>query len=471
MGGVLLALWAVSAGAQTAPDGDAAAARTAEFPLDLPAAIERALLGNRTLRQAELNIRAGALEVQRADAAFDLRLIPSGAVSGGEAVDTTTYGLTLAKRVRWGGDVSVGGSYSRLEVDGAPDTHAARVGVRLDQPLFRGAGALVQLEPLRQAEVRLLRAERALESAKADVVLAVIERYEDLRRAARQLQADTEALARLDGLARVTASRERQGRATRLDGLRVEEQRGRLRTRITAGEEDLAAQRRAFAELLGDPPDFRYELSDPPLLAPDLPAPDEALAIALSNRLDYAESLQNVRDAQRGAAIARRNRLPDLRVLARIERFDDGPRPGDAAGLDETAWLIGLGSGADLLGRGAELDHRQAGVATASALLETEAVTARIRREVLDRLGACRRAWQDDAVAAHHAGLARQRLELAGRLYALGRVDHMALADAEDAAQAAENARLAAAAEAAIAGYRLWRALGTLTDPPEALKP
>lgn len=454
-----------------APAGDAATAAPAPEPLDLPGAIQRALERNRTLLGIQIAAESSELGVQREHTTFDYRLTPSGSVGGDDDSRTLGYGLTLARRITWGTDISVGAAATRLDADGPTDTHAGRAVVRVDQPLFRGAGRFAQLEPLRLAEGRLQRSRRMIETTKADLSLSVAERYENLLRLQRLIASDEQTLARLERLTRVTAVREHQGRATRLDTLRVDLQRGQAQTRIAANREDLQAAQRAFADLLGDDPGHAYVLVPPPQVRLDLPTEEAAAATALSNRLEYADALCAVEDAQRGQRLARRNLVPDLRLSTQVERRSDGPRAGDAWALDDTAWLVGLSSAGDLFNRADHIAYREAALDTTSAALDAELVRSRILREVSDELGAYRRAWQEQEIEERNLLVAQRRRRLAERLYEQARADNTAVADAEEAYFAADNARNRATANASVAAYRVLRALGTLIEFPEDLKP
>jgi outer membrane protein TolC len=439
--------------------------------LDLPGAIQRALEQNRTLLGVQVSAEASELGVQREHTTFDYRLTPSSSVGGDSDSRSLGYGLNLARRITWGTDISVGAAVTRLDSDGPADTHAGRAIVRVDQPLFRGAGRFAQLEPLRLAEGRLQRSRRLVETTKADLALSVTERYENLLRLQRLIASDEQTLARLDRLTRVTAVREHQGRATRLDTLRVDLQRGQVQTRIAANREDLRASQRAFADLLGDDPGQAYTLIPPPQVRLDLPPEETAIATALSNRLEYADALDTVEDARRGQILARRNLAPDLRLSTQVERRSDGPRAGDAWALDDTAWLVGLSSGSDLFNRADPIAFREAALDSTSTALDADLVRSRIQREVSDELGAYRRAWQEQEIEERNLLVAQRRRRLAERLYEQGRADNTAVADAEEAFFAADNSRNRASANASVAAYRVLRALGTLIEFPEELKP
>ena len=95
----------------------------------------------------------------------------------------------------------------------------------------------------------------------------------------------------------------------------------------------------------------------------------------------------------------------------------------------------------------------------------------RIVREVRDALSAYTRAQAESDIAAQNLAIARQRLDLAQRLFVRGRTDNISVTDAETAYLLAQNDDNSAAAEASVSGYRVLRALGTLIEAPADLKP
>lgn len=432
--------------------------------IDLPTAINRALAQNRELASRARGVRGAELAAASAKAEFGWRVQPVVAAERSKEEDRIRYGLDLGRKLRSGLDLSGGPSVEHTDSDAGADRETV---LRLDarQPLFRNFGALVQAESVIAAERRIQTVRRELEQQKAELVLRVIEQYETLIRLERQIAADEAALARYDRLYRLTRARERQGRATRVDTLRVDLRRGEATARLEANRERLSSLRRDFAELLGEDPDRVYELEPPPLFE-ITPAPDEqAVATALSNRLDYAQVLQEYADAQRGQRIARRSLLPDIVLIGRAE--SRATEDGD----NSETWSIGISGNTDL-NRTRDL----AQVEQAAISLERARDAVRIRelaivREVQQSASAYRQARLDVDIAERNYIVAEQRARLTRRLFELRRADNQSVTDAEDELAAAETRRYAARAEASIAGYRYLHALGLLVESPPDLRP
>ena len=274
----------------------------------------------------------------------------------------------------------------------------------------------------------------------------------------------------MDKLYRLTKARELQGRTTRVDTLRVDLQRGQAMLRLTNSVERLRTAQQELAELTGASLDTEFELAEIPRLEYGEEGVDSLMAVAFSNRLDYAQALDDVNDRERQVAIARRRLLPDLVLVGRVGRTGEGDSLSEAMSLDEDSWFAGIALESDLNTSAdrAMLAIRQSDrTASGTSLRVTELAIA---RDVQQRASDCRRAGSELQIAERNVKLARGRVELARRLFDLGRADNFSVTDAEQAFVEAENGMLAAGSEASLAVYRLLHALGTLTEIPGELR-
>lgn len=436
----------------------------AQETLDLPTALNMALAQNRDLAQRARSLQSADLGLASAKAEFDFSIRPEGGISRTQDEDRYGYGLAIGKKFLPGAEIQAG---PRIDWTDSDDGVNQRTSWQVDfrQPLFRNFGPLVQGENVVQARQRVRSARRDFEQQKADLLLRVVEQFENLIRLEHQIAAEVASLQRLDKLYRLTKARERQGRATRVDTLRVELRHGEARSRLEADRERLSSQQRDFAELLGQPPDTQFTLSPPPLLDLQLPPAADAVALALSNRLDYAQALQDYSDTVRGEKIARRGLLPDISLLARYEAYDNSK-----AGSDDL-WSLGLSGDTDLNQTRERSQLGQALIARESARENVRIRELSITREVQQQTSAYRRALEELAIAERNHQLAYQRTKLARRLFELGRGDNFSVTDAEEALNDAVTQRLVARAEASIAGYRYLNTVGTLIEAPADLRP
>lgn len=453
-----------SAEEQSAADQNAADREEIARSLALPNAIRLALEHNRHLAVASLQVEARRLDPAAAATDFSWLLRPEGELLFTEDQPEGRYGLEASRRFTPGTEIRAQGGAFR-SADMATGEWRGYATVGLSQPLFRNAGREAQTEGITLATEGLLAERRRWEAQRADLVAEVAEAFELLVRLEAEMAFNERSAGRMDRLTALSRARERQGRTTHVDVLRAELQLGEARARVANGRERIAAASEDLAELIGAPAGTVFRLEAPPMLEPEIPVSTDAVAIALSNRMDYAQVLQDLSASRRQTRLARRGLWPDLSLVTRVERYE--------ADYDdeEPRWFAGVSTDSDLFRKRERIALQQAEIGERSAA-ETIALRERtIVREVQQALARCRRARTELELAERNGNLARTRVELASRLFDAGRGDHFSVTDAEAAYATAETARLAARAESTVSAYHLRRTLGTLVEHPDDLKP
>jgi outer membrane protein TolC len=314
-------------------------------------------------------------------------------------------------------------------------------------------------------------ARRTLEMGQADMVVSVVEAHEDLLRLQRQVERDRKAVERLERFARLTAVRERQGQATHIDTLRSELRLGDARLRLSGTEQQIKTRRSEYADLLGFAPEEELAALPAPRVAVTVSNADEAVASAFSNRLDYAQILQDQEDAARGLAIAGRGLLPDLSLVSRYDRTGEGASWSEANRLGADGWFVGLALSSDFPPRLERAAYGQAEVRKESMALKVESLRFAISRQVREALQVYQRSEAEIPIAERNHEAAAKRARLARRLFEIGKGDSLSVADAEDEFRDAEANWLNAQAAASVAAYRVLRVAGTLLEYSDDLKP
>lgn len=231
--------------------------------------------------------------------------------------DAQSLDVELTREVKWGGSFRLEGSLTRSRIQYAEvePLHLGDYGVSYSQPLWGGRGRRVATEGLVSAELSYLGATRRLVEREMQLVVDVTRSYHDTVRA-RELIAINET-ARQRAEQRLTLARLRleEGLITPIDVKRAE---GDLRDReseVISAEESFQSTRDSLFFLLGLPLDARLDVTaavpgfDP--IEVDL---DEAVAEAISNRLDLAAARDSVELADLAVDVARSNARPRLDV-------------------------------------------------------------------------------------------------------------------------------------------------------------
>jgi outer membrane protein TolC len=347
---------------------------------------------------------------------------------------------------------------------------SGRIGIQINQPLFRNAGALVNIEAIARAESAEKEGLRLLEMRKADTVVSVVVAYVDVLLLNGRMASAEAAAVRMERLRRLTKALERQGRTTHVDSLRVELQYGETLAEYESVKDRYESRMKDLAELLGQDIDTVFALEPVPLVEEELPDAAQALLIAMENRLDYAQVLADEVDSERTVRIGRKRLWPELRLVTRYERFGEGEDTDAAVDLNESVWFVGLSTDTDLRREEEHLALSQALVGKEMASKNIEILGQAIERQVEQLLSAHGQAIEEVKIRGRNLELARARRELARRLFEMGRGDNFSVTDGENAYMAAEIQFLQAQSAVTVTGYRLRRALGTLIEAPLDLK-
>lgn len=468
-GAVSVCLAVVLLAANTASWGNAyATAEITPHSINLDEAINIALSNNPTLKQFQLSSQGSQLSIGSAETEFQLSATPQSGVTIDDSGDSSGfYGLRLSKRTGYGGEVAVSGVDDSLFNEDGGSSYT----VSFSQALFRNAGALINQENIVRAEQSYLSAQRNLELSKSRTVVAVVDAYEQVLRLQQQLKADEQALARAESLLKLTRAKERLGRTTRIDTLRVQLQEGETVSRTSNTKEQLSAAKRTLSELLGWNNALLPTLQPAPLFTVDYTSLDDATTTALANRLEYAQVQQQHDDALRATRIAKRGLKPSLRLVAQYDHNDSDLFVDEAFNSSRNSWTVSLVSDTDFNRNREKLEYKQTLLAESRSLQDIRAQYLAIGREVEQALLAYQRAHKELSVLKGNLQHAQARLTLARKLFRVGRTDGFSVTDAEQAYFSAQSRWLSGRSEASINGYRLLQATGTLIESPSHLKP
>jgi outer membrane protein TolC len=443
----------------------------AQQEISFEQAVGYAMKQNRDLALLRLSAESSGVTVEDEKGRFKFGFTPEGALNKTDGTRVSTYGLSAARKTVLGTDLKAEGQVSETEYDGGTNLYRDTVTVSLEQPLLRYAGVLVNRESLTAAESRLAAARREIELKKTDLVVQIAEVYEEQLSLQTEIELESMTAKRLEKLFKFTHAKERQGRATRADSLRAEIKLGESQLRIGRIQERLEAVRSDLAELLGFPPDVEFKVVPYPLPAIPVDGVGTAVAVALSNRLDYAQVLQDCKDAERGLRIARRGLLPDIRLTTSYQKSGEGDSGSAASKLDDNVWFFGLTAKSELPLRSERNAVKQADIGLDASKMKIDAVKDDISKQVMQALASCERSKSEIVTAEKNYRLAQSRALSARRMFERGRGDSFTVSDAEDGLKDAEANWLSAQADASLTAYRFLRVAGLLLEYPNELKP
>ena len=333
------------------------------------------------------------------------------------------------------------------------------------QPLLRGADRIVVLETLTQAQQNTLYAVRDFNRFRKTFCVSVVSDYYRLTELARRTAIAQENVERLETLVARMNDLTAVGRLARYE---LDE----ARQDLFKANNDLLDMQKRYAETLDI---FKVRLNIPPqialapsprdwLILPDLLGDEagwteeNAVQIAVEQRLDLANTLDQIVDAKRKVHIAENSLGADLALVAAA---------APASGTAQSRYELGL-QGSLPLDRVTEANnYRRATIALAAQERLFEQQQHQVVAEV-------RKAWRDmeEAHARYRLqkearDLAQKRLENTTTLLHYGRANTRDVLDAQEDLYEADDEFTGALADFAIAQMNFLRDTETLWILPD----
>jgi outer membrane protein TolC len=427
----------------------------------------------------------------------------------GEIQESVDAGGVLSVAQRFGGGalmtLQLGYDVIRLLQPARFVTESVFGDASVSIPLLRGAGRHIVLEPLTQAERDVIYAIYTFETFKRSFAVQIASQYYAVLQRQNEV---TNAEENYRGLIASTRRARRMLDAGRLPAIQVDQSiQNELsaRNRWVGARESFAAAVDSFKTLLGlpadaaillDPAEFErlsaevrevtrgataidYDTDIPPadveieLVEPtmenagplELPA-DDAIRIALENRLDLRVAEGRVYDAQRQVVVAADRLQPEATLLGNARWTGE-----DIADLrlrnGQYRALLNL----DLpLERTAEaVAYRTSYLSLEQSIRSLQELEDEIKLAVLDRLRNLREAREGLRIQALSVELAQRRVRGATLNLQAGRVQIRDLLEAQEDLLGAQNSLTAATVNYRVAELQMQRDLGILEVGPNGL--
>lgn len=452
--------------------------------IDLLTALRLAAMTSRQFQAGKETVYRSALALTGEQYAFESQFF--GTIDGSldqTAKDTRSGTVTsevgFNRTFLTGGTMAASLTNTLFEVFTDPTGKAAAsaANLTLSQPLLRGAGYRVTVEPLLQADRDTTYAVRTFERLKRELAVTVARQFYQV------VQQGDQVVNERNNYVNLIVARQRADKlceAGRLPGFQADQAHQdelRARNRWVAAIQRYNQSVDDFRQQIGLPTDWAV-VPDPDSLArllrdglnEALPTPDEATRTAVANRLDLKTAADRVDDAARGIYVAADALKMGLTVSASAE-VPTTPGLNRPAQFRVDHGVYSLGALVDLpLDRRLERNaYRAAQIDLAAAQRaltdQFDTVTGEVR-EQLRNVAAARNGYDIQRPAME---LARRRVASTNMLLAAGRAETRDLLEAQAALVEAQNALTGAMVQYHIARLELLRAMDVLQVEPAGL--
>ena len=430
-----------------------------KISLTLEEAINLALKANRSLLGSAYSLESRKFSLSLAKSEFELKIVPSTSVAFADGDKDVGAGVSLEKKSTFGTKASISPGIGRSD-----DEYTGEIGLSLDLPLLRGFGKEVNLDTVKASQFSLRTAERSFYLTKVNIVLDTVSAVYDIIKQRKLVGLFDYQAEQLRGCAEGAKIKERVGLATPIDVYRAEIRLKDVEDSLTLAQEALRNAKDRLKIILALPLEKPIDVSAPLKHETVRIDSDDAIEIAMSNRVELEQTKDEIREAGRKSGIARHNLLPQLDLVMGYSRSSSSDDFGQSMRFDEDTWSINLVSSTDWARTSEKAAFQQSLVSIKTARLSLEAREDEIKRDVRRQLEALLKAQERIKIRNEQIRQAEGKLALAKIKFDYGMADNFDVIEAETELQRARDNLLSVETEYIVGTYRMRAILGTLIE-------
>jgi len=440
------------------------------IPLELNVenALNIALSTQRRLGSALNSVVQSEINLEMAETEFDFRFIPkgdAGYVGGGRAGagPTVGAGIEIFKKFTSGTRISVFPSVMK-----AAHNFQSNIKTVFTQPLFRGFGEEYNLSPIRGAQYNNRSSLRALYLAQVRLMLQTVQGLYDVTRHESMVGLEKESLQRIKKFCAATRIKEKLGLCEGLDVYRAEIELKRAEDSLNSAEERLQDAKDILRDTLALPLDLDIEVNVPLDFQLVVISPDQAVAMALSNRIEIDQADDHVAECRRMQYMAKSNLMPEVNVV-----LDYTSQSRDEAFTRiwtyrrESNWGIGFQTATEWGLKREHAAYDQSILTTAEAQRNADQARDTVILDVKRTLRLLVRSQEKIATQQTQIENSFKEFHLARVKFEHGLANNFDLIQAEKNLRSAQTGLVAAIIDHKIGQFKLLSSLGMLADKPE----
>ncbi|QDV08346.1 Outer membrane efflux protein [Planctomycetes bacterium Poly30] len=318
-------------------------------PLNVVTSLEIAAENSQEVQEQREQLYLSALTLTQDRWNFGYRYNADGTGDVGGQLDgdgssaSTGFGASVTRVLGSGATIlaSVGSNLFRFISTGDGWDALSNVGVSVTQPLLRGSGRLITLEPLRQSERNLIYGVRSYERFRRTYAVDVASRVYRVLQARNQLYNERLNFDNLLLLSRRNDALAEAGQLSEIQADQARQDQLRSKNRLVTLQGNVDRQLDAFKVFLGLPLSVELDFEDGILESLGADSSfidgldqDVAVEFAIDHRLDVMTSFDRVQDATRREAITRDALRVGLTVSGAVNSTSPDGRPLSFQGGD-----------------------------------------------------------------------------------------------------------------------------------------
>lgn len=437
------------------------------YLLTLQTALTRALQYNRQLINTNDNVTQARYSIELAWSEFDIQISPNsraGYVGGGSAGTGFSVGggIDFSKRFTNGTLISLGPSILKTREHYHTDLRAL-----ISQPLLRGFGSDYQLAGVKGAQYKFRSATRSLYLAQIQLVIRTISALYEVIKSQKSLAISEESYQRISKFYQAAKLKEKIGLSDALDVYRAEIELHHAEDALTMAQDRLQDAEDTVRDILALPLTIGIQVEVPLIYTPNPLELDEAVKLALKNRIEMDQAEDQWRENYRLSAMAKKNLYPELNLVLNYSNCGrDQYFTRSCSRHRESTWGIGFSTATDFDPQGDLIAYEQSLLAIDSAARGVEQTEANLVLEVKKAIRQLQKAYKRIKLQEEQIHTAQGELHLAQLKFDRGMANNFDVIQAEKSLRSAEQNYWGALIEHIVGQYQLLAAIGLLTDKP-----
>jgi outer membrane protein TolC len=427
--------------------------------------LHRILVLNRNLVTQHENVISSQNTLTATKSEFDFKIIPSGGVGlqgGSDELSRSSYtgGLNLSKKLPWGTEILASPRVAHQTGDTSSVSTSAKFSI--SQPLLRGLGVEYAYSSVYSSEFSLRSTQRNYYLSQVSTALRAIRVAYAITGEQQQVVFRQDSVNRLRELANVARIKREIGAAQPEDVYRAEQQLKQAKSALLGNVRRLSQFQDELKTLMGLGQAMEVSVTTP-LNIPELDIdPEQAEEIALSQRLEIEQALDELREKNRLSRVARNNIWPELNIVVGYLRYDQDEAFGRAVNMNQDSWGVSLVSTTDFFRTTEKISYQESLTSIEQAKRSIQTLRDTIAKEVKESFRQLADSHENISLQLERLNAARQQLELSRIKFKYGMANNFDLLDAEDVYTSSQQAHQAALISAIVGSYELQAALGIL---------
>ncbi len=429
---------------------------SAESTLTLRQVIEIALKNNRSLERSRLNLASSKLNVQLQNEDFEIKIIPATSVNYNSSEDQyLSAGVKIFKKTK----VGISGSITpRYESNG--DIDRSSVSFLLNVPLLRGLGKDYTLDGVYSSLYGFETARRTHYKQQDNLVIDTISTVYGVINLQKQIDLLHTQINGLKIHISLTEIKEKTGLASAMDMYRAELRLKEVQNELTVIDGQLENQIDRLKDLLAISMQNNVTVTAPIDYQPVTTHLDEAVNIALGNRIEIEQSQRKSKESKRKMIVAKKDILPIIDLNLEYKTYGDT----NSSYLEDEDWTVSLNGASDIFRSEAKTRFAQANISFQQSKIDMKSTSEDIIREVRAQINQMQKKEQLIVDRGEQLRQAQGKLELALSKFNHHLADNFDLLEAQTQKQQVETDLLSDTIGYIVDTYKLRSVLGTLIE-------